>query len=70
MALYEQWGEEFSKKLFMQLEPGEHPNYPEGKMDNTHFTELGARLIAEIVLKELRQVVPELTERIVLTAKK
>jgi lysophospholipase L1-like esterase len=70
MALYEQWGEEFSKKLFMQLEPGEHPNYPEGKMDNTHFTELGARLIAEIVLKELRQVVPELTERIVVPAKK
>jgi lysophospholipase L1-like esterase len=70
MALYEQWGEEFSKKLFMQLEPGEHPNYPEGKMDNTHFTELGARLIADIVLKELRQVVPELTERIVVPAKK
>ena len=65
MALYEQWGEEYSKKLFMQLEPGEHPNYPEGKVDNTHFTELGARLIAEIVLKELRTVAPELVERVI-----
>jgi lysophospholipase L1-like esterase len=70
MVLYEQWGEEFSKKLFLQLEPGEHPNYPEGKIDNTHFTELGARLIAETVLKEIRQVVPELAERIIQPVKK
>ncbi len=64
-ALYQQFGAEHSKLLFLQLQPGEHPNYPEGKNDNTHFNELGARLIAEIVLKEVRNVKLELAERIV-----
>ncbi|MBC7874867.1 MAG: rhamnogalacturonan acetylesterase [Ferruginibacter sp.] len=70
MALYEQWGEENSKKLFLQLETGDHPNYPDGKVDNTHFTELGARLIAQLVLKEIRIVIPELAERIIQPVKK
>ncbi|MCX6315782.1 MAG: rhamnogalacturonan acetylesterase [Bacteroidetes bacterium] len=65
-ALYQQMGEEHSKLLFLQLQPGEHPNYPEGKTDNTHFTELGARLIAQLVLKELRALNIELTERVVI----
>jgi lysophospholipase L1-like esterase len=63
--LYQQFGPENSKLLFLQLKPGEHPNYPEGKNDNTHFNELGARLIAQIVLKELRVLEPPLAERIV-----
>lgn len=63
-ALYQQMGEENSKLLFLQLQPGEHPNYPEGKTDNTHFNELGARLIAQLVLKELKTLNIELTERI------
>lgn len=65
-ALYQQMGEENSKLLFLQLQPGEHPNYPEGKTDNTHFTELGARLIAQLVLKELKALNIELTERVVI----
>lgn len=65
-ALYQQFGDENSKLLFLQLQPGDHPNYPEGKNDNTHFTELGARLIAQLVLKELRLLNIELTERIVI----
>ena len=69
-ALYEKWGEEYSKKLFLQLEPGEHPNYPEGKVDNTHFTELGARLIAQLVLKEIKSQMPDLAERIIVPVKK
>lgn len=64
-ALYQQFGPENSKWLFLQLQPGEHPNYPEGKNDNTHFSELGARLIAQLVLQELRAIVPELTQRVV-----
>lgn len=52
--LYQQLGEETSKLLFLQLQPGEHPNYPDGKVDNTHFTELGARKIAQIVLAETK----------------
>ncbi len=62
--LYEQMGVENSKLLFVQLKPGEHPHYPEGKEDNTHFSELGARLIAQIVLKELRSLNSDLNERI------
>lgn len=62
--LYQQTGEEASKLLFLQLKAGEHPNYPDGKIDNTHFSELGARLIAQIVLKEVRQQLPNLAKHI------
>jgi lysophospholipase L1-like esterase len=63
-ALYQQFGIENSKLLFLQLKPVEHPNYPEGKEDNTHFSELGARLIAQHILKEIKELIPELAERI------
>lgn len=63
-ALYQQWGVEKSKLLFNQLAPGEHPNYPQGKEDNTHFNELGARMIAEIVLKNIRSLGLDLVERV------
>lgn len=68
MQLYQQFGVEQSKLLFCQLKPGEHPNYPDGKDDNTHFNELGARLIAQLVLKEIRTTIPDLIPYI--TAKK
>jgi len=63
--LYQQFGVENSKLLFLQLKPGEHPNYPEGKEDNTHFSELGARLVAQQVLQEIKTQVPELAARII-----
>jgi lysophospholipase L1-like esterase len=63
--LLQQFGEEQSKLLFLQLQPGEHPNYPDGKEDNTHFNELGARKMAQIVLKEIRNLKLELANRIV-----
>ncbi len=66
MSLYQQFGSESSKLLFLQLKPGEHPNYPEGKTDNTHFNELGARLIAQIVLSGIRELKLELNERIII----
>lgn len=65
MELYQQMGEEDSKLLFLQLKPGEHPNYPDGKNDNTHFNELGARLIAQMVLSWIKQNDAELQKRIV-----
>jgi len=68
MQLYQQFGVEQSKLFFCQLKPGEHPNYPDGKDDNTHFNELGARLIAQLVLKEIRSTIPDLIPYI--TAKK
>ncbi len=69
-SLYQKFGDENSKLLFLQLKPGEHPNYPEGKEDNTHFNELGARLIAQLVLTELKTLNLELNERIVIPVKK
>ena len=63
--LYQQFGVENSKLLFLQLKPGEHPNYPEGKEDNTHFNELGARLIAQSVLEEIKATIPDLADRVV-----
>ena len=66
MALYQQLGKETSKLLFLQLKPGEHPNYPEGKEDNTHFNELGARLIAQIVLSEIKSQGMKLAERVII----
>jgi len=55
-ALLQQLGPETSKLLFNYLDPNEHPNYPEGKKDDTHFSELGARKMAEIVLAEIRNL--------------
>ncbi|MEO6611917.1 MAG: rhamnogalacturonan acetylesterase [Chitinophagaceae bacterium] len=69
-ALYQQFGTENSKLLFLQLKPGDHPNYPDGKEDNTHFNELGARMIAQLILKELKALVPDLAERIFVPVKK
>jgi lysophospholipase L1-like esterase len=64
-ALLQQMGVENSKYLFNHLKLGEHPNYPEGKEDNTHFSELGARLMAQLVLAEIKALKLELAERIV-----
>lgn len=63
--LLQKYGEEKSILLFLQLEAGEHPNYPEGKNDNTHFNELGARVIAQLVLSEIKKSKLELADRIV-----
>ena len=64
-SLLQKLGPETSKYLFNYLDPNEHPNYPEGRKDDTHFSELGARLMAELVLKEIRNLHLELQERIV-----
>jgi len=63
-ALLKEFGVEKSKLLFLQLAPGEHPNYPDGKVDNTHFSELGARKMAQLVLAGIRSLNLDLTERI------
>jgi lysophospholipase L1-like esterase len=63
--LLQRFGPANAKLLFMQLDSLEHPNYPAGQKDNTHFNEYGARLMAELVLKEIRQSAPGLAERII-----
>ena len=63
--LLEKMGPENSKLLFNWVEPGEHPNYPQGKQDDTHFSELGARKMAELVLARIKALNLELADRIV-----
>ena len=50
-----QYGNEESRKLFLQLKPGEHPNYPKGIEDNTHFSPLGAELMAAQAVAGIRE---------------
>src|SRR5215204_3101239 len=45
-AVIKTLGEEASKKLFLILREREHPNYPEGADDNTHFSAFGAEQMA------------------------
>jgi lysophospholipase L1-like esterase len=65
LALLQKIGPEDSKLLFNHLQAGQNPNYPKGKIDDTHFNELGARKMAEIVLADLRKLNPDLNKRVV-----
>ena len=49
-------GPEASKKLFVIYAPGEHPGVPEGKTDNTHFNETGARTVAALAAAEMQRL--------------
>jgi acetyl esterase/lipase len=49
-------GPEASRKLFLMLAPGEHPNYPSGIEDNTHFSPAGARTVAEFAAASFRRI--------------
>ncbi|MBL4561504.1 MAG: rhamnogalacturonan acetylesterase [Labilibaculum sp.] len=48
-------GPEKSKKLYMCLESGEYPNFPEGLQDNTHFNNFGAHEVAKLITEDLNQ---------------
>jgi lysophospholipase L1-like esterase len=63
--LFQKYGVDHAKDLFMQLQPGEHPNYPDGQKDNTHFNEYGARKVAELVLAGIRELHLGLEQKIV-----
>ncbi|WP_373232968.1 GDSL-type esterase/lipase family protein [Cohnella sp.] len=53
--LMEELGPERSKELYLWLEPGAHPNYPDGVQDDTHFSEAGAREIARLFVREIKE---------------
>ncbi|MDB5011002.1 MAG: GntR family transcriptional regulator [Mucilaginibacter sp.] len=63
--LYQELGPDRTKLLFMELDSAEHPNYPVGRHDNTHFNEYGARKMAEIVLNDMKEKHLPLVDRIV-----
>ena len=50
-----QYGAEESRKLFLQLKAGENSNYPQGIEDNTHFSPLGAEVMANLAVEGIRE---------------
>jgi lysophospholipase L1-like esterase len=52
-ALFNRAGVEGTKRYFMHLKAGQHPNYPNGVEDNTHFQAAGAIEVARLVATAL-----------------
>ena len=48
-------GDEASKAYFMNVPAGECIKYPDGKTDNTHLRENGARLIGQMAAEEIQR---------------
>jgi lysophospholipase L1-like esterase len=44
---------------YVHIGPGVHPCCPAGRMDDTHFTQDGARNVAKLVVDELTRKIPE-----------
>lgn len=56
---FERIGQTATTALFMDLAPGQFPNYPSGNTDNTHLQEKGARTIGALILADAyRQMLP------------
>ena len=54
-AIIKNLGVEASKKLFLILREREHPNYPKGSDDNTHFSAFGAEQMARAAADGIRE---------------
>jgi len=52
---YGNLGMEETKKLHLHLADGQHPNYPAGVTDNTHFNDYGAYQIARIIAGAIKE---------------
>jgi lysophospholipase L1-like esterase len=59
----ESFGVEASKKLHLHYQPHEIPFYPEGKVDDTHLSILGATEVAKLAIMELERKIPALSKR-------
>lgn len=55
-AKYLELGEEKTAALFVRLAPGEHPDFPDGHDDKTHFNAYGAAVIAKLVTGAMREM--------------
>ena len=54
-------GDENSKELFMNFDKGMYKNYPDGKNDDTHLREKGARKVVLLIIEEIKKI-PQLRE--------
>lgn len=60
-------GPEATKRSFMYLVPGEHPNYPNGLSDYIHFQETGAKQLAKLVVEGVKELgIKPLAQHVVL----
>lgn len=60
------YGEAASEELFLHLDPGEHPNYPDGLSDDTHFSPTGAALMARLAAEEVASSALGLADAVIL----
>lgn len=49
-------GDEASRKIYMNLAPGEFPNFPDGREDDTHTQPAGAHVYARMAAEALRSL--------------
>lgn len=54
--LLNEYGEEGSKALFLHFEPGENEYFPDGRHDNSHLSQAGARSVAELFSGEVKSL--------------
>lgn len=59
--LFESAGPETCKQFFMYTAKGAYPNYPDGNIDDTHFREKGAILLAKLFAEKLQEQMPHTT---------
>jgi len=62
--LIRELGPDGSKKMFLFIEPGVYASLPNGKEDNTHFSEWGARQTAGLFVEGIRGQLPKLEKRL------
>lgn len=58
------FGPDSSKSIFLWIEPGKYNSLPEGKQDNTHFSEHGATIMAQIAVEEMLRLNLELVKHL------
>jgi DNA sulfur modification protein DndE len=49
-------GDEPSKQFFMWIPAGKYPKLPDGRKDDTHFVEAGAKHVAELAIVDMRRL--------------
>lgn len=57
-------GPEGSKKIFLWIPPGVYKSLPNGREDNTHFSEYGATKMAECAVEGIKELNLELAKRL------
>lgn len=57
LQLVQSLGPQYARQYFRWLDAGEHPNYPDGIIDSSHFNEQGAREVARLVAGSLHGTV-------------